>query len=511
MAADYCPSGTIAAEGLSVNLTTAGEDYSATACNVAAGAIITIDASVAPSGSGATITASFSDGTIGEAGGIEFVGPLADVAGGLNPFSITIRNNIFSADAAIRLFGSLPPNSQVTVDGNTLSISKAIFSDITAFEYAAPIYLFEYQQPFQLSENSGYSIVNNDVKCYDESGAFACYGIGLWSTLHMKANSWLNVSHNTVAARGSDAWWADGIDGMKDIYIEGEGTRIAIDYNNITMDKGSGLEPPLIYTDEAHNNDIGNFTTTVTICHNSFTGYPDPEYPEAVYIEQFILYGRGQYNVSDNYIEVWGVDARLSLNGQVNLFANSRFNIERNVIISHGGTPQINTRAGGWVLNGDSKLWIYENHLHRADNSVPNRPFFQFDYRFMLMDRARAYILNNNLTAVNTSRSYYIAGSTTSTYVYKADAARIKVCYNTYFGNPQETDAQLNVTLTQNLFTLTDSVVYCWDQDPPTTTFPPSTTEEAVQNPGDDSGAGAIPILAAALVSVVASIAMMGF
>lgn len=511
LAEDFCSGGNIGE--LSLNLTSAGQDYSTSGCAVAAAGIITVDASNLPEGAGNAITFSFSDGTVGEAGGIQFVGPMADVAAGLNPFSITIRNNVFDTDAAIRLYGSLPPNSQVTVDGNTLSVSKAIFSDIDAFQFASPLYLFEVQQPFRLCENSGYSIVNNDVKCYSESGAYACYGIGLWATLYMQEGAWLNVSHNTIAARGSE-WWSDGIDGMKDIIVEGEGTRIAIDYNNITMEKGSGIEPPLIYTGEEHNA-IGNFSTIVTICHNIFSGHPDPEFPEALYLEKFTIYGTSQYNVSDNYIEVWGTDARMSLNGQIGLYGNARFNIERNTIIAHEGTPQINTRAGGWVLNDDSRLWISENHLHRADNSVPNRPFFQFDYRFMLMDRARAYLINNNFTAVNTSRTYFIAGSTSATYVYKADTARLKVCYNTYFGVPQNTNQQLNTTLTQNLYVVTDPVEYCWDQDPPTTTFPPTTqeittTQETIQSPGD-SGVVTAPLAVALCALFSAATILMGF
>lgn len=483
LAVDYCSGGTVGS--IAVNFTAAGEDHSTVGCAVDAAGIITVDATNLPSGAGSPITFSFADGSVGEDGGIQFNGPMADTASNLNPFTITIRNNVFAVDAAIRLFGSLPPNSQVVIDGNVLNITRAVFSDIDGFQYASPVYMFEFQQPFRLCENSGYTIVNNDVRCYSESGQHACFGIGLWATLYMREGSWLNVSHNTISARGSE-WWSDGIDGMKDIYVEGEGTQITIDYNNVTIDMGGGIEPPLVYTDPDHNNDLGNFSTTVSISHNTFSGRPDAEFPEIVYIEKFILYGTSQYNVSDNYIEVWGTDARMSLNGQIGLYANSRFNIERNTIISHQGTPQINTRAGGWVFNDNSRLWISENHLHRADNAVPNRPFFQFDYRFMLMDRARAYIINNNFTAVNTSRSYYIAGSTSSTYVYKADMARLKVCYNTYFGVPQDTDQQLNKTLTQNLYGITDSVVYCWDQDPPTTTFPP-TTQETVQSPDEDS------------------------
>lgn len=159
---------------------------------------------------------------------------------------------------------------------------------------------------------------------------------------------------------------------MSDVIIYGEHTRVNIDHNNVTLDKGSGIDPPIVYTDRAHNSNAGDFSTIVSISHNRFIGSPAVADPEAVYMARFVLTGDSVYNVSHNLIDVSGADVLMSLNGQIGLYGNA------------GGTPQINTRTGGWVLNDNSRLWIHANDLHRSDGAVPNRPFFQLDFRFFI-------------------------------------------------------------------------------------------------------------------------------
>eukprot|EP00744_Colponema_vietnamica_P000319 GILI01000565.1.p1 GENE.GILI01000565.1~~GILI01000565.1.p1 ORF type:complete len:543 (+),score=185.07 GILI01000565.1:44-1672(+) len=495
---------------------TSGWAYNATGCSVAANSFVNISGAALPvlyvGVKPVPVGMVFNGGTVGSGSALVIHGPLSNKARATVPWLVDIIGNTFERDAQLRVLGSIPINSTITISSNSFDVydSNPFLTDTLDRVLAISVggQLTGAFEPMSIYLNSALNITSNEIKVNAVTAEKTGAGIAVLSDIYFTNDTDLRINDNVVEAVCGQQWMCSGFDFASDTFldmvVDYYNAHAHLDRNKFTVKNGRGFVVPSVWSP--------NSTFYLSASHNILS--LDTDSAAAFYVLEhaisiFQMAAGRQTTVDVLFNTVTSIGNRMIFfGGAVDFAEDSLLNCSWNDIFTTAGDP------GVYVLDQLSivdraRVAIDSNRFQRQDTTVVSRPYLTLTFDFSVLGYAELSFRENECYPSNTQSGPYLVSFTSGKVANVGPTAYFAVCGNIYNGNPA--DLLTATILTSNI----RSIVNC-NARPTTATDPteepstePTNTTTATDGPtgpSDNSASRSTALVAvAALVAAVAA------
>lgn len=493
---------------------TSGWAYNATGCSVAENSFVNISGAMLPilyvGVNPVPVGMMFNNGTVGAGSAMVIQGPLNNKARMTVPWLVDIIGNTFERDAQLRVIGSIPINSTITISSNTFDVqqSNSFLTDTVDSLIAISVggQLTEVFEPMSIYLNSALNITNNVITINAVAANKKGAGIALLSEVYFTNNTDLRINENKVDAQCSATKGCIGFETSSFLnMVEGYYHAHAhLDRNTFEIVNGRGFVLPAVWSP--------NSTFYLSASHNMLSLTDNNatfvEHEHAISILQMAAGRHTTIDMISNIITSTG-NRLLFFTAAADFTEDAIFNCSWNDIFTTAGDPGVYF-IDQFSLIDRSTFVIDNNRFQRQDNTAVTRPYVSLTFDFSVLGYSMFSFSNNECYPKNIQLGPLMVILTTNRVANIGPTAFFAICGNIYNGNPA--DLLVNTILSANIRTL----INCNSR----TTTAPETSEESTEEPTtvlitdatadpNDNSASRGTALAAAAAIVVALAASM--
>lgn len=474
---------------------------------------IVFDASATADGWG--VTATFSDGTIGEGGSLQIIGPAGDRANAVAPILIRIERNVFAKDAVLHVKGSFPTTSLISIAGNRFDVGKQhpILSGLSE-DFISAITFGDVNIEMYLFTNVQFTVYDNVINVEDRtdgSKPYHCYGVYASSHLYLGNEAGFLVQRNKVTGATQDPTsMAVGVHCPRYAFLVGNNTLVQISNNEMELTNGIAFQAPAVAISD-YCTGHGDFST------NNARLTPAHDSTRTVVLGPVNMTASSTYEVGGNVVvnERPGAttdSVRMIVNGPVHVRGDSEFSMWFNKLNVQGGSPQL--LFGGPVrTEQNGRVNIVGNELQRLDGLRLGLSPLQF-FSLNIADNSTVSISQNACGGTNSNNPPLFIAATNADDAPasgKTANATLNVCWNSWFGSAFADVAAIEAAIDPKFHNMINDLSECpafitTTTAAPRSTTPPATTAGGNQGNGAQSAAKAVAasaLLAAVLACLV--------
>lgn len=493
---------------------TSGWTYNATGCSIAANSFVNISAAMLPvlyvGVNPVPVGMIFNGGTVGSGTALVLQGPLNNKARMTVPWLVDIIGNTFERNAQIRVIGSIPINSTITISSNSFDVtqSNSFLTDTLDRVLAISVggQLTPAFEPMSIYLNSALNITSNTITVNAVAAGKSGAGIALLSEIYFTNNTALRINDNEVNAECGTSFGCIGFEtsSFLDMVPEYVNAHAYLDRNTFTIKNGRGFVLPPVWSP--------NSTFYLSASHNVMSltdaGATFDVHEHAISVFQIAAGRHTTIEVLFNTVTSTG-NRMIFFAAAADLTEDAILNCSWNDIFTTAGDPGVYFLDQFSVI--DRAIFAIDNNrFQRQDNTIVTRPYVSITFDFSVLGYAEFSFRQNECYPSNVQAGPFMVILTTGKVANIGPTAYFAICENIYNGNPA--DLLIQQILSSNI----RSLVNCNAREttaPEPTEEPTEDTTTAATNTAptgtDDNSASHSTALAAMVALLVALAASM--
>ena len=483
----YCSAGSRILTDRTIQMVDDLTSYNGVTCESDPKVKLVLDASKAPDGFG--ITATFTDGTIGAGGALQFIGPTGDRIGMVAPLLVRIERCIFEKDAVLHVQGSLPTSSLISISGNRFDVGAPheVLRNINT-NFISAITFGNYETEMVLGTNAQVTCYENNLHVEDATGdaqPYETYGIFASSHFYLGNDAGFLIQRNNITAKTvANNFKAVGVYCPRYVFMIGNTTLTQIQGNTMELTNGIMFHSPSVAVSEnCHGNaDFSQNTATLLPVHEStygaIIGPVNLTTTSTVEIADNVIVNRNDGAISNS--------VRMFMNGPAHLRDQSGLYLWFNTMNTQGGSPQI-TFGGPSRTEGEGKIMVVGNQMERMDGLTLGLSPLQW-FSLIMEGSSSVTVSQNKFGATNgNNKPFFMTASTSVDAPANAKGvnATFDVCHNLWYGSEFASQtALLDSIPNANLKVMISDIAECPATITTTTLAPRTTTTRTTRSPG---------------------------
>eukprot|EP00744_Colponema_vietnamica_P001373 GILI01002276.1.p1 GENE.GILI01002276.1~~GILI01002276.1.p1 ORF type:complete len:601 (+),score=164.23 GILI01002276.1:35-1837(+) len=455
-AVDYCPTSALNGQVFH-SVTSAGASDAATGCTVgggASGSILTLDLTQIPPAPGAASEVSFTSGTVSGVSLIRVQLPSGgDAANGI-PVNVAITGTQFQAGSGIQVFGSFPPQSSLTISGNSIEIAVAVRPAWFIDTFTA-IALYD----ATINDNALVTISDNTITgSGDLSTMNAAVGIswrggvtyGSGAVAQVVRNSISLTCQSTLNPTTDQQACVVGLHMMANQFFTGFASSLLVDGNSFSITGGLVAAMPPISSIGGVIGTLVSFSDNV--CQATTTGAVGTD---AVTFGYLSLGSDAQYAIKNNSLTLTGTTAcgvgfgpKIPVDAMWDGGQDPPTGLADTAVVSFSSNTIQTTGCDGQIhigrdhqLVSSSQFLMNSNSLSRVDQLGGSAAVMML-YSLTLQDSAVLSVNGNTWNAPSASSDALLFGYAFSPSVgITGPLGSVRACGNVLYGSSLSTEA----------------------------------------------------------------------
>jgi hypothetical protein len=493
---------------------TSGWAYNATGCSIAANSFVNISGAMLPilyvGVNPVPVGMMFTGGTVGSGSAMVIQGPLSNKARMVVPWLVDITGNTFERDAQLRVIGSIPINSTITISSNTFDVqqSNSFLTDTLNSLMAISVGgILTSSEPMSIYLNSALNITSNQININGVSANKTGTGIALLSEIYFTNNTDLRINDNEVDAvcpinHGCLGFETSSFLDMVEGYFN---AHAHLDRNTFRITNGRGFVLPLVWSPNSTFYLSASYNVLTLTDNNAVFA----ENEHAITILQMAAGRQTTVDVLFNTITAVG-HRQIFFAGAIDFTEDALFNCSWNDLLTTAGDPGVYIFDQISLIDR-STFAIDNNRFQRQDNTAVTRTYFAFAFDFSVLGYAVLSFSQNECYPTNIASGPLLVSLASGRVANVGPTAFLAICQNIYNGNPADVLANqiLSPTIRSlvNCNSRTTTAPETSEQPTDAVTF--TTTFGATVDPNDNSATQATALAAAAALVVALAASML--